>query len=353
VHKLGTQPCGTRNSTFPLFPPRPGTIIRSSTMTAFYRSLLLVLFVSATATSEPSLFQSFNDTPSNIVGGSKCSCAKARVCSLRSVVLIPSRGDVLPAHCRFFPLSPPLTSRFIFVPKPSRLVPWFAFPAGSGLCGASLIWSDLLVTAGTTTLASQYAKLESAHRTVNSSLHQSFRLSLHYLHHSLNIAAHCQGLFNDGVVIGGNTLYGTGATLRALAYEIPHPQWDNALQQNDIMLVKIASPVSIPPALLNFDAALPAVNTSLTVIGYGKNGTADYTIHLQRTTVNAISTQTCRNVYGSKIRDDLHLCTHRQGHGKQKQCQKCIRVIKFSFAGWDHQSGSFASVHEIDLQSDE
>jgi hypothetical protein len=62
--------------------------------------------------------------------------------------------------------------------------PFYAFPAGFLLCGSTLIHEDILLT-----------------------------------------AAHCEGAFLDGIIIGGVTIDGSGSTFIGVDLEFQHPDY--------------------------------------------------------------------------------------------------------------------------------
>jgi len=90
--------------------------------------------------------------------------------------------------------------------------PSFVFTAGSGLCGGTLIHPDIVLS-----------------------------------------AAHCAGEFFDGVLIGGTKIDGGSSTYIRVDEEVVHPDYDNSIENNDIMLIKLSSPSTAPIQSLNFD----------------------------------------------------------------------------------------------------
>jgi Trypsin len=107
--------------------------------------------------------------------------------------------------------------------------PFFAFPEGSMLCGATLIWNDILVS-----------------------------------------AAHCgEDTWRGGVWLGGNSLSTRSSTFYSVNASVLHPSYNKKTTVNDIMLIKINGNSSGPFAELNFNRLLPAHGQNMTAIGYG------------------------------------------------------------------------------------
>jgi secreted trypsin-like serine protease len=120
--------------------------------------------------------------------------------------------------------------------------PYYAFPAGTNLCGATLIWTDILMS-----------------------------------------AAHCgvKGTWNGGILLGGNSLTGSSSTFYSTNKTLIHPNYNNVTAYNDIMLFKINGLVPAPYAQLNFNATVPQTGDLMTAIGYGytsENGNPSFTL---------------------------------------------------------------------------
>ena len=88
-------------------------------------------------------------------------------------------------------------------------------------------------------------------------------------------AAHCQINATYGVWTRGSSVF-IGSVEKDSATEFTvdtwlwHPAWNPTEAENDIMLVKLASPSSAPLARLNAKRSKPSTGQSTTVIGFGR-----------------------------------------------------------------------------------
>ena len=147
--------------------------------------------------------------------------------------------------------------------------PSFAWTTGTGLCGASLIWEDIVLT-----------------------------------------AAHCFGSFARGILYNGiNLSGGEGELFRGVASEFPHPEYNNETDANDIMLVLLSNPATnVPFQELNFDPDQPISGESATVIGYGRvEETGNISQVLLQTEVDIVDFDTCDEFF-RRILDDVMVC---------------------------------------------
>lgn len=111
-------------------------------------------------------------------------------------------------------------------------------------------------------------------------------------------AAHCGGGFLAGAAIGGTQLQGTDATFVQVDLEFPHPNYSKETRVNDIMLVKLTDPSTAPIVTLNMNAAVPAANDVVTVIGFGDTSDGgDVSQILLQVDVNTYSDQFCDDLY--------------------------------------------------------
>jgi Trypsin len=151
----------------------------------------------------------------------------------------------------------------------------FAVPdplSSNGLCGATLIHSDILIS-----------------------------------------AAHCgvADIFAAGTLlnIGSLSIYGEDAVDRIeVVNQMIHPNFNADTLTNDVMLIQIASPSSAPLTQWNTDPSLPVDAESLTVIGFGKTERGTASAVLREGTVYEVDTETCDAAYQLSISGEQNIC---------------------------------------------
>lgn len=125
-------------------------------------------------------------------------------------------------------------------------------------------------------------------------------------------AAHCRGVFRDGVMIGGTVYDGSESEHHTVEYEIAHPQYkrySNFNFQNDIMLVKLTKPSSAPIQPMNFDTTIPIADNTMyaTAIGFGfveEDGTLPY--QLRKVDIIVNDAETCNSI-DSRLLNHLYV----------------------------------------------
>jgi trypsin len=148
--------------------------------------------------------------------------------------------------------------------------PYFAVTKSSGMCGASLIHPDILLT-----------------------------------------AAHCQVQFAAAQVVYVGAQLAT-AKKRTIIRQYPHPDFLIAFQ-NDLMLLQLNKPVkSLPIVTLNSDPDQPRLNSTLAAIGFGATSTAyfDPSDYLKAVDLYPVDPDTCvrQYKYTTSINPDNMLC---------------------------------------------
>ena len=148
--------------------------------------------------------------------------------------------------------------------------PSFVWTAGSQLCGGSVIWDDIVLT-----------------------------------------AAHCAGFFIErGIIYNGVMLNGgAGELFKGVDAELPHPDYNTTQQDaNDIMLVKTSGALELPIQKLNFDSNLPESGVPAVVVGFGRTGAnesiSDILLWVE---VPIVDFETCNAVF-QRIVDDVMIC---------------------------------------------
>jgi len=152
--------------------------------------------------------------------------------------------------------------------------PAYGIPEGyltgtNGLCGATLIWEDIMVS-----------------------------------------AAHCYGAFTGfSIYLGTNQLDGTGALdTRVGLQEFPHPDYDLVSFRNDIMLIKLASSSTVMPKMWNANNGVPAGGDPVRAIGFGVTELGDVSNTLLQVDLSIVNSATCVANYEGGVFPDVQMC---------------------------------------------
>jgi secreted trypsin-like serine protease len=154
--------------------------------------------------------------------------------------------------------------------------PFYGYTRRGNLCGATLIHTDIAITAG-----------------------------------------HCAGIFiTNGMYMGGIQLNGRDAQENiTVLREIRHPNFNSLTLENDILILKLQRtpstsagaslsststtlPTIKPVYTINYNSNQPKVNTSVVTIGFGatvEGGSLATT--LQQVAIKVIPLETCRQMY--------------------------------------------------------
>jgi trypsin len=172
--------------------------------------------------------------------------------------------------------------------------PYYTKLLGNQICGSSLIWRDVLLT-----------------------------------------AAHCSMAFSNGSKAFVNFTSqddDTGVFMRITTAHIIHPNYDSIKKIHDIALVKLNDFVTnVEPVPFNIDNSMPAVGDNVNVMGVGVTFESSQSASpkLREVTLQVVDMQSCiesynnTNLLGSSlptIHADTHLCAGVMGGGKDS-CQ--------------------------------
>jgi trypsin len=160
--------------------------------------------------------------------------------------------------------------------------PSFVVSLSRSLCGGTLIWEDLVLT-----------------------------------------AAHCAGAWDDDVIVSPNS--GSAGQIRSTNTQLQrvHPSYTSStIIGFDFMVVKLNNPVTNPVlTTLNEEFNDPATGDNLKVIGYGRlSEDGGLPNRLQEVTVKKIAFTTCNQQYRDSIIDSIMFCAGVNGGGKDS-CQ--------------------------------
>eukprot|EP00578_Thalassiosira_sp_NH16_P026271 CAMPEP_0181100722 /NCGR_PEP_ID=MMETSP1071-20121207/13349_1 /TAXON_ID=35127 /ORGANISM="Thalassiosira sp., Strain NH16" /LENGTH=370 /DNA_ID=CAMNT_0023183479 /DNA_START=83 /DNA_END=1195 /DNA_ORIENTATION=+ len=138
-------------------------------------------------------------------------------------------------------------------------------------------------------------------------------------------AAHCKG-GNYNIIAGRLNLGQSGGQVRRKQEEVPHPNYNSRLTENDFMLVFLSRPVNLNEDVglvkINDNNSIPSVNSRVTNVGWGDTTKSETTSRpsdkLMKVDVNVISNSLCekssdgRDDYRDQITENM-LCARAKG----------------------------------------
>lgn len=164
------------------------------------------------------------------------------------------------------------------VPATPGEYPFYVHVANGTLCGGTLIWPDVVLT-----------------------------------------AAHCQRAWSTTTAFVGSTdIAGRdGAEIVTIERFTPHPNYNSQNEENDIMLVLLATPSSAPLVTLNRNPNLPVDGDDVTVIGFGRTSEGGEVSNiLLEVGVQVVGIDRCRLLLPGLIFPDTHICAGVNGGGR-------------------------------------
>ncbi|CAJ1954677.1 unnamed protein product [Cylindrotheca closterium] len=138
-------------------------------------------------------------------------------------------------------------------------------------------------------------------------------------------AAHCDLIEYNDVIIGSHLRFDDtvpGAQGRMIVERRIHPNFNDTSMENDYMIMKLDSPVSITPVTLNQHASSPAAQEMLTVMGFGleEEAATGGSDTLMEVNVKAYSIEECDARYGREVTEENMFCAGTTEGGKDS-CQ--------------------------------
>lgn len=134
-------------------------------------------------------------------------------------------------------------------------------------------------------------------------------------------AAHCMSFVGRTVYIGATLLSGTGAESRKVVASLVHPNFNaTGNEENDIRMLKLQNPSSSQLVELNKNSLIPAVDSKVDVIGFGKtsenSGVLSFNLNQVRVTVQDYDV--CQSMENMNIVGDpiTQICAGELAGGK-------------------------------------
>ena len=149
--------------------------------------------------------------------------------------------------------------------------PYLAYSSGTRSCAATLIWPDVLLSAG-----------------------------------------HCNDAFlNVGVRIGGIEEKGIDGEYHEVEQVLVHPDYPvSSTQPNDIMLIKLSTSTLIQPVNIAATLEQPDFGSSVKILGFGlESEDGAFSTYAKEVDVSVVNFNSCDNLYGEKLIENTQFCT--------------------------------------------
>uniref|UniRef100_A0A672UNT4 Peptidase S1 domain-containing protein n=1 Tax=Strigops habroptila TaxID=2489341 RepID=A0A672UNT4_STRHB len=162
-------------------------------------------------------------------------------------------------------------------------------------------------------------------------------------------AAHCT---TPGVHMGKHNLYTRerGEVQKMVQKMVAHPSYDPTTKDNDIMMMKLLTPVTVTDRIrpISVASCLPQPGTTCTTSGWGATtspeGTRTFPDTVQCVNITVVDDTECGSIYGSKVTEDM-MCAGATTGGKDS-CQGdsggpliCDGVLQGIVSWGDHPCG--------------
>jgi hypothetical protein len=135
-------------------------------------------------------------------------------------------------------------------------------------------------------------------------------------------AAHCNPILADSVTIGAYFLqsFDANAETGLIENRMVHPNYNEETFVNDVMVLKITSPSSLPPIALNDDFSSPIDGENVVSIGLGQTDDGSPSEMLRKVTVPIVAHDQCAadhaDIIVGGVVEDVMLCAGLEEGGK-------------------------------------